>query len=76
VRGEKFQKYQSLSSFKEYLLVSQKEPRVEVFTRQDDKTWLYHIATGLDTNFVLHSIGHSIQLRDIYRKVDFTATSE
>jgi Uma2 family endonuclease len=75
-RGEKFQKYQSLSSFKEYVLVSQKEPKVEVFTRQDDKTWLYYIATGLETNIILHSISHEIQLFDIYRKIDFTVASE
>ncbi len=75
-RGEKFQKYQSLSSFKEYVLVSQKEPKIEVFTRQDDKTWLYYIAVGLEASITLHSINHIILLRDIYRKVDFAKASE
>jgi hypothetical protein len=63
-------------SEEEYVLVSQKEPMVEVFTRQDDKTWLYHIAIGLEANITLHSLNHEIQLLDIYRKIDFTVASE
>jgi len=75
-RGEKFQKYQSLPSFKEYVLISQKEPRVEVFTRQDDKTWLYHIANGMDAEIVLRSIAHTIPLKNVYHKVNFKEASE
>ena len=76
LRGEKFQKYQTLSSLKEYVLISQKEFRIEVFTRQDDKTWLYHVAAGLKANTVLQAINCTLQLRDIYRKVDFAITSK
>lgn len=56
--------------------ISEKEPRIEVFTRQDDKTWLYHIASELEANIILHSINHTISLRDIYQKVGFEATSQ
>jgi hypothetical protein len=47
------------ASFKEYVLVLQKEPKVEVFTRQDDKTWLYQIATGLEAN-IHYTVHHQL----------------
>ena len=33
-RGEKFEKYKTLESFREYVLISQHEPKIEVFYRQ------------------------------------------
>ncbi|MEW5851395.1 MAG: Uma2 family endonuclease [Myxococcota bacterium] len=38
-RGEKFAGYGTLPSFREYLLVDQHDPCVEVFRRNDDGTW-------------------------------------
>jgi Uma2 family endonuclease len=39
-RGGKFESYQTIPSFLEYVLCSQKKPRIEVFTRQADGSWL------------------------------------
>lgn len=38
-RGEKFAHYRRIPSLKEYVLVSQHEPRIEVFRRNEDGSW-------------------------------------
>ncbi len=71
-RGLKFKMYRSLPSFREYVLISQEEPQVEIYYRQDDTAWLYQVYQGLDATLTLHSIDHVISLKHIYQKVDFT----
>jgi len=39
-RGDKFAQYRTIPSLSEYVLLSQKEPRIEVFTRQPDGGWM------------------------------------
>jgi Uma2 family endonuclease len=39
-RGDKFRQYQTIPSVREYVLLSQTEPWIEVFTRQADGGWL------------------------------------
>ncbi len=67
-RGMKSKIHRSLPSFKEYVLISQDEPLVEVFLRQDAETWLYHLYQGIDTRVTLTAIEHTIRLKDIYQK--------
>lgn len=38
-RGQKFIKYWSLNSLKEYVLISQNHKQVEVFSRKEEKIW-------------------------------------
>ncbi|MGB3778633.1 MAG: Uma2 family endonuclease [Tunicatimonas sp.] len=71
-RGLKFKMYRSLPSFREYVLISQEEPQVEIYYRQDDAAWLYQVYQGLDATLTLQSIDHVISLEHIYQKVDFT----
>ncbi len=40
-RGEKFEKYQSLPQFREYLLLSQDRPRIERYERGDEASWIW-----------------------------------
>lgn len=42
-RGDKFAGYRSLASFRTYVLASQKEPRIEVFVRQPDESWVLRV---------------------------------
>lgn len=70
-RGKKFKYYRSIPSLKEYVLISQEEPLVESYFRQDGKTWLYTVVRGLDDKVVLLSMAHEIELKEIYRKVAF-----
>ncbi len=72
----KFKMYRSLPSLCEYVLVSQDEPLVEVFFKQDDQSWLYQVSSGLEASVMLSSLDHTIALRNIYQKVDFSAPAE
>ena len=69
-RGEKFHKYCSLDSFKEYVLVSSDKPMVETFYKENDTYWRINTAMGLDSSIYLYSIDYTLELKDIYLKVD------
>lgn len=71
-RGTKFQHYRKLPSLQEYVLISQNKPRIERFQRQND-LWTLTDAETLDTLLELSSIECCIALKDIYRKVTFSA---
>ena len=73
-RGQKFQQYRSISSLKQYLLVTQDRAHVELYTRQADGQWLLCEASGLDQFISLDSIGCRLALNDLYDKVDFTTS--
>jgi len=63
--------YQTLSSVREYVLVSQMEPKVEVFYKQDEKVWQYTVARGLDETIVFQTLQCELTLQDIYQKVEW-----
>jgi len=65
-RGEKFAHYMRVASLEEYVLVSQTEPRVEIFRRvPGGGHWAHEIAAAGET-VTLH--GQSIAVDDIYAK--------
>ncbi len=70
-RREKFRAYRALPSLREYALVAQTEPSVEVYTRQENDLWLWREAVALDDAMELASLGISVPLREIYRRVQF-----
>ena len=47
-RGKKFEHYQNLPSLGQYVLLSQNEPKVETYLRQQGGTWLYACVNGLE----------------------------
>ncbi len=63
-RGEKFAHYRRIPSLREYVVVGQTEPRVEVFRRNPDDTWTLHEFTGGLVR--LQSIDVAVPLTDIY----------
>jgi len=73
-RGEKWTNYQTHNpTLREYVLVSQDKLQVEVFTRQADGNWNYHLETGLDGTVRLSSISCTLALADVYDRVDFSS---
>ena len=72
-RGFKFTQYRTIESLEEYVLVSQTEPRVEVYRRQSGGTWLFADASGLHSSVRFESIDCVIGLADIYEKVTFAS---
>lgn len=72
-RGKKFSHYRQIPALREYLLVSQEEPKIERFLRNDDGTWTLTEVSGPDAVLPLPSLGVEISLREVYDKVEFTA---
>jgi len=70
-RGRKFEHYRQIPTCKEYLLVSQQEPRIEQFIRQADGRWLLNEAAGLKATLELPSLRVSISLAEVFAKVNF-----
>lgn len=75
-RGGKFGHYRKLTSLKEYLLVSQEEPHVELYVRQADSQWLLSEASGLQEVVFLPSVNCRLSLADVYDKVECGAQVE
>ncbi len=69
-RGDKFTYYRTLPSLQEYVLISQNEPVVEVYHKQDGNNWLCTVSKGLEGTAVFRTIQHEFSLKDIYQKVD------
>jgi Uma2 family endonuclease len=74
-RGRKFEHYRLIPDLKEYLLVSQDEPRIEQFVRQPDGRWLLGEAIGFDSTLELPSLQISISLAEVFSKVQFVPTA-
>jgi Uma2 family endonuclease len=70
-RGVKFKLYQKMRSLREYLVISQSEPTLDLFIRQDSDEWLLRSATGLDGSLVLPKLGVTLSLQEIYAGVAF-----
>ena len=70
-RGGKFGLYQGVATLREYVLVSTTAMRVEWFTREEDGRWSYRKAEGLEGVVRLETLGVSLGLGRIYRKVEF-----
>ena len=68
-RGGKFEYYQTIESFGEYVLITQEPFRVEQFVRKDRNVWTYFEFRKSDDVVKLNSIGCELALRDIYHKV-------
>ncbi|MEP7340641.1 MAG: Uma2 family endonuclease [Acidobacteriota bacterium] len=67
--GRKFSAYQSIESFREYLLVAQDRPHVVQYVRQSDDKWLRSEVGGLEGEMTLETIKCTLSLGDIYRRV-------
>jgi Uma2 family endonuclease len=71
-RGFKSAQYRTVESLEEYALVSQVEPRVEVFRRQPGGHWLLSEAVGLEAVCHFESLDCAIPLSEVYAKVTFS----
>jgi Uma2 family endonuclease len=69
-KGEKFECYRSLESFKEYVLVYQTIPRVETWYKEAADLWRISSAHGLDKSIYLHSLDLTISLKDVYTNIN------
>jgi len=68
-RKQKFEEYKTLDSFKEYVLVDQNNCFVETRFRERPNTWVENQYTSLNDSVVLNSVGCSIDVAKIYRRI-------
>jgi len=71
-RGEKFGRYRQLDSLKQYVLVSQSMPRIELFLRHGDGAWLFTAFSGVEATADLASLRITLALSEVYAGVDFS----
>jgi Uma2 family endonuclease len=69
-RTGKFDKYKTLESFKEYVLIRQDECYAEVWYRESPGHWQETIVTDIKGELPLQSIGISILMEKVYRNVE------
>lgn len=70
-RTDKFLVYRKADSLKEYLLVAHDQVRVERFYQTKEGLWEIEDFTSLDESFYLKSVGITLQVKGIYKKVKF-----
>jgi Uma2 family endonuclease len=70
-RGDKFADYRRIPSLQEYVLIAQDRPSVDHFLRQGEQ-WLLTPVTDLNATVTLPTIGCTLLLREIYRRVQFS----
>ena len=73
-RGGKFAHYRLLPSLKEYVLVSQSEPRVERYVRSGEN-WVLTEFVGRDATFALATLDVKVPLASLYERVEFPNSS-
>lgn len=75
-RGEKFRKYRSLSSFKEYILIDQHQPIVDALYRENEQFWKMQPIIGLDKQVPIYSLDISLSMESIYEHVPGLSTPQ
>ncbi len=71
-RLEKFDCYKTISSFREYILISSKKKKIEIIRKLNESEWLSHIYTNGDESVVIDNC--SILLDDIYVGTEISDT--
>ena len=71
VRMGKFDKYKTLESFKEYVMIRQNECYAEVWYRERPGLWHETIVTDIEGKLPLQSLGVEISMKRIYKNVSF-----
>lgn len=70
-RGQKFEFYQHLDAFREYIIVYQTQARVIQYVRKDDSTWSYRLLAGDGEVLHLATVPVELTFKEIYRSVEF-----
>lgn len=70
-RSEKLRAYKQIKSLKEYVIVSQDSVRIEVFRRGRGDRWNWHVFTQMEEELRFESVGLTMTVADVYRRVKF-----
>jgi Uma2 family endonuclease len=75
-RGLKAENYRRIQTLKGYVLISQDQPRIEIFERHSDGTWPAAPVDvrGMDAAARIECIAVTLPLAEVYRRVTFAPT--
>lgn len=68
-RGVKSHEYRGTPSLKQYALIAQSRPFIELHTRHEDGTWRITEVSGLDVECEFESLGCRVPMEKLYRRV-------
>jgi len=74
-RGKKSQRYRTIPSLREYLLVAQDSQHIEHFVRYSEHQWLLSEITRDQATIHLPSLECTLLLADVYAKVPLAGCS-
>lgn len=63
--------YQSIESFREYLVLAQDRPHVIQYVKQSQRRWLRIEHEGLESEVQLESLNVKLTLAELYERVKF-----
>lgn len=66
---QKIEGYLAIPNIKEFLLVNESEMRIDHYTRQNAKTWMYRIYDERDDMINIESINCKLSLIEVYSQV-------
>jgi len=71
--NEKLEEYTQIETLQAYLLVSQDQPKVALFWRNEAGQWIYEYANGNDAEITVPLMGEALRLSlaQIYRRIQF-----
>jgi Uma2 family endonuclease len=72
-RGKKFERYRRIPTLREYVLLEQDRVHAEIFTRQDDNSWVLRELNNIAAMLPLRSVDVEIPIAALYEGVDFGA---
>ena len=70
-RGEKFERYRSIGTLREYLLIAREKVHVERYARRTDGAWVLHETNSAGGTIELESVRSRLPVPEIYFKVSF-----
>ena len=70
-KTEKLEAYLAMSSIREYLLVKEDEMRVEHYTKQNAKQWIYRIYNDKDEVVSIDALNCKVSMTEIYAQIKF-----
>ena len=73
-RNEKFDNYKNLKFLRHYLLIEQKQVKVTHHYKDADEQWQSETFTSPDDVAALGAIDCQLELREVYRRIDFDAS--
>ena len=69
-RTGKFDKYKTLESLREYVMIRQDQHYAEVWYREKLGYWQVTIVTDINGEIPLKSVGVSLQMKRVYKNVE------